>query len=135
MSHVSRGSGSIGRARMMGAVALIVAFGLGCASTWWVLRERDTGLRVMITTNDAMPTELERLKLTSAQRTRVQEALRRGSDRVLRVVDAFDPRMRLAMDSTDQDIRVLLTDAQRAQLDSARALAGPARRRERMMKP
>jgi predicted HAD superfamily phosphohydrolase len=135
MPHLRWGPSGIARARMLGAVALIGAFGLGCAGTWWALRERDTGVRVMVTATDAVPAELERLILTNVQRAQVQEAIRRGRDRVLRVVDAFEPEMRTAMDSTDQEIRVLLTDAQRSRLDSARALSGPALTRQRLIKP
>ena len=125
----------IARARLLGAAALIGAFALGCAGTWLALRARDPGVRVMITATDAIPTELERLTLSDAQRAQVQQALSRGRDRVLRVVDAFEPEMQAAMDSTDQEIRAMLTTQQRTQLDAARAKSGPPLTRRRVLKP
>ncbi len=126
---------SLQRARIAGALWLLGAFGLGCGSMWWVLRDRGTGVRVMITATDALPSELQRLRLSDTQRSEAQAALSRGRDRVLRVVDSFEPAMQSAMDSTDQEIRLMLTDTQRAQLDSSRALHGPTMRRERKVRP
>jgi hypothetical protein len=125
----------LGRARLQGAGLLLVAFVLGFGAAWLMLRERSNGMQVLITATDQLPDELVRLRLTAEQRTQAQEVIRRGRDRVLRVVDAFDPAMQAAMDSTDAEVRQLLSAAQRLALDSARKASGPTIRRTRVMKP
>lgn len=123
------------RARVWGAVALAFAFAFGFCAAWLVLRERIAGMQVTITATDELPDELVRLGLSDDQRVQAREVIRRGRDRVLRVVDAFDPAMRAAMDSTDAEVRTILSTEQRAAFDAAREANGPPMRRTRVMKP
>ena len=117
---------SLARARAYGALLAVTAFALGAAAGLWYGRRVQPGVNVTITATDRMPRELERLGLTEAEREPIQAALRRGRDRVLHAGDGLEARMRAAVDSTDQEIRALLTPAQRASFDSARRVNGPA---------
>lgn len=94
-----------------------------------------TGLVESLTASatDRMPRELERLGLTDAERAPIQAALRRGRDRVLHARDEIDVRMQIAVDSTDQEIRALLSPEQRASFDSARRVNGPPLRRRKVI--
>ncbi|MBX9928910.1 MAG: hypothetical protein K2X99_08355 [Gemmatimonadaceae bacterium] len=127
MSRVPDARG-VSRAQWWGAAALIGAFSLGAALSWWMLRERTGGVEFRVTATDAMPAELERLGLSPSQRDSVQGALRRGRDRVLQVADRLAPAMEAAIDSTDQELRQLLTPEQRVRFDAERAVR-PAMRR------
>ena len=119
----------LARARALGALLALGAFALGVfAGVRYAERERP-GVNITVTATDQMPRELERLGLTDAERVAIQAALRRGRDRVMRSRDQIDALMRTAVDSTDQEIRGLLTAAQRASFDSARRVNGPALRK------
>ena len=121
---------TLARARLTGALVALATFALGVAIGLWLPRGEEGGVNVTVTATDRMPRELERLELTDAERPQIREALRRGRDRVLRVADAFQAPMALAIDSTDQEIRAILSDSQRAAFDSARR-AHPALRNKR----
>ena len=126
---------SLARARVLGALLAIATFVLGVAGGMWYRGRVQPGVNIMITATDRMPQELERLGLTAEERAPIQAALRRGRDRVLRSRDALDSLMRIAVDSTDQEIRALLSPEQRASFDSARRANGPPlRRREVILK-
>ena len=121
------------RARLAGAAIVTVAFAAGLAVGVLVGRRgHDAGPQLVIKATGRMPEELTRLGLSAAQREALQAVIWRGTDRVLRVVDDFDPRMQAAVDSTDAEIRALLTAPQRAAFDSARRVNGPPLRRIRM---
>ena len=124
---------SLARARALGALLALGAFALGVvAGVGYAERERP-GVSFTITATDQMPKELDRLGLTDSERVAIQAALRRGRDRVLRSRDQIDALMEAAVDSTDQEIRGLLTAAQRASFDSARRVNGPALRKRHVI--
>jgi len=80
-----------------------------------------------------VPRELERLGLSEAERASIRLALRRGSERVDRAREQIDSLLQAALDTTDQEIRGILTDAQRASFDSARRVNGPALERRKLI--
>lgn len=119
---------SLARARVLGALLALAVFALGVfAGVRYADRARP-GVSITLTATDQMPREIDRLGLTDSQRTAIQGALRRGRDRVMRSRQQIDVIMQSAVDSTDQEIRGLLTTAQRASFDSARRVNGPALR-------
>jgi hypothetical protein len=82
----------------------------------------------MVTATNAVPTELTALGLSEAQRAELGPILLRGRDRVIRVVDRFTPVIQAALDTTDTEIRAILTQEQRRQFDSVRVAHPPLRR-------
>ena len=120
---------SIFRARVYGALLAVAVFALGVAAGSWYHGRVRPGINITVTATDQMPAELVRLGITDAERGPITAALRRGRDRVLRARDQLDTLMRAAVDSTDGEIRAVLTDAQRASFDSARKVNGPPLRR------
>lgn len=126
---------SVTRARLVGALALVGAFVAGGMTVWAFTHEPEDGMRLSITATDQMPAEIERLGLDTAQRTRIQHVLQQGRDRVLRVVDTFDAPMRAAVDSTEREIREILSPTQRAALESWRLERGPPLKRVRVVRP
>jgi hypothetical protein len=124
---------SLARARALGALLALIAFGLGIlVGVRYSERERP-GVSITVTTTDRMPQELERLGITDAERAPIEAALRRGRDRVMRARDTIDALMAAAVDSTDQEIRGMLTESQRASFDSARHANGPALQRKKVI--
>jgi hypothetical protein len=123
----------LSRARVYGAALALAMFALGVAVGMWHSQREQPGTNIRVTATDRMPTELQRLGLGAAQDSAVREALRRGRDRVLHVGDEIHGRMQSALDSTDAEIRVLLTPQQRASFDSARKVNGPQLREERVI--
>jgi hypothetical protein len=67
-----------------------------------------------------IPGMLEKLDLTSAQRTRANEILERQSPAAEAVLRSTAERLRLIADSLDAELRAILTPAQRARMDSLR---------------
>jgi hypothetical protein len=124
---------SLARARFAGALLALVTFGLGIATGIWYSNRELPGVDIRVTATDRVPRELERLGLTDAQRPQIHAALLRGRERVLHVTDAFQGRMEIAVDSTDQEIRAILSDLQRAAFDSARRVNGSPLRRKRVI--
>jgi hypothetical protein len=123
----------LARARALGALLAIGSFALGVfAGLRYAERER-SGVHITVTATDQMPREIDRLGLTAAQRTAIQAALRRGRDRVMHSREQIDVLMEAAVDSTDQEIRGLLTSAQRTSFDSARRVNGPALRKREVI--
>jgi hypothetical protein len=111
---------AITRARLFGALILVVAFAAGMAVGRYLPRTEPEGLRVMFKASDRIPVELERLNLTDSQVVAVRRILRRGTGRVDSVMQSFVPAMDAAIGATDSEIRIVLTPAQRTALDAAR---------------
>ena len=122
------------RARMLGAALAVCMFVLGGFTGWLIARRPQGGTRLMVTVTDAVPAELDRLSLSPVQRDSVRMAIRRGRDRVLRVVDDFDPRMRAALDTTNAEIRLVLDSSQRVRFDSLRQATAPVLQRHLIRK-
>ena len=115
------------RARILGSLVVVIAFVAGVMTGLAIERRPRNGLNVTVTatTTNRMPRELEQLDLTDAQRGELRTILVRGRDRVLGVVHDFEPRMKVAMDSTNAEIDAVLTPAQRASLASYRRAHPP----------
>jgi len=124
---------SLARARLAGAVLALATFALGIATGIWYSNRERPGIDIRVTATDRMPRELERLGLTNAERAPIHDALLRGRERVLHVTDDFQGRMQSAVDSTDTEIRALLSDPQRASFDSARRANGSQLRQKRVI--
>ena len=124
---------SLARARAFGALLAIATFALGVAAGIWYAGRIRPGLNITITATDRMPRELERLELTDAERVPIQEALRRGRDRVLHANSDLAARMQIVVDSTDQEIRALLSPEQRFSFDSARRVNGSPFREKKVI--
>ena len=115
------------RARLLGSLVVALAFAAGVMTGVAVARRPRPGLSftVTATATDRMPRELELLELTDAQQGQIRAILVRGRDRVLSVVHDFEPRMKLAMDSTNAEIDAVLTAPQRASLAAYRRAHPP----------
>jgi len=125
---------AIMRARLLGAVVVVLAFVAGVATGMTLQRRPREGMMVQVTATNAIPRELEQLGLTDVQRGELREVLTRGRTRVLTVVRDFEPRMKMAMDSTELEVGAVLTDAQRAALAAYRKEHPPVRLDERIIK-
>ncbi len=123
----------LSRARLLGATLALATFALGVATGAWIVGRPQPGVNISVIATDRIPRELERLDLTEAQTPPIRAALLRGRERVVRVSDAFRGRFESAADTTDKEIRALLSDAQRASFDSARRVNGPPFRRKRVI--
>jgi hypothetical protein len=109
------------RARLLGALLLVAAFGAGTLVGYLIpRREDDATLKVVVKATNRIPAEISALGLTDQQRTLVQGILLHGAARVRGVISEFEPRMSAAIDSTDIEIRAVLTVDQRASLDEER---------------
>lgn len=115
------------RARLLGSLVVVLAFGAGVMTGVAVERRPRAGLNVMVTatTTDRLPRELELLELSESQQGAMRPILLRGRDRVLGVLRDFEPRMQLAMDSTNAEINAILTESQRASLAAYRKAHPP----------
>ena len=124
------------RARIIGGLMLIAAFGAGVAVGVFAIRRPRGGLhQLTVITTDQMPDELVRLGLSDAQRSTLRPIIHRGAERVMRVIEEFDPRMQAAVDSTDVEVRAVLDPRQLIAFDSARRANGPLLKRERIRRP
>jgi hypothetical protein len=126
----------IARARLLGAVVVVLAFVAGVATGITFQRRPREGVTVQVraTATNAIPRELERLGLTDTQRGELREVLTRGRTRVLTVVRDFEPRMKVAMDSTEVEVGAVLTESQRAELAAYRKEHPTVRDEERVIK-
>jgi Spy/CpxP family protein refolding chaperone len=124
----------LSRARLLGLALVTGAFALGATAGWWVARPRGAPMVMTMVATDAIPQELELLELTDDQRQQIRERLRGGRARVMRIFDQFDPLMRAAVDSTDTEIRSVLSPAQQLRFDSLR-VANPRLRRRTELRP
>lgn len=112
---------TIGRARLLGLIALVVAFGAGIAVGHYYWRtEPEAGVMISVKGTDRIPKELEELDLTEAQRAQIRASLRAGTMRVGQVLRNFMVPMDAAIDSTDREIRSFLTAEQNRRLDAIR---------------
>ncbi len=123
------------RARLAGIGLTAVVFVGGVVVGSRLSSEGPGEARLLVRVTDELPSELERLDLGPDQRVRLSAAVRRGRDRVVAIVDRFDPAMQAAVDSTEREIRSHLTTTQRAAFDSARRVNGPPLRRHRISAP
>ena len=115
------------RVRLLGALVVVLAFAAGVMTGVAVEQRPRPGLSVTVTATatNQMPRELEQLDLTDAQKGQIRLILVRGRDRVLGVVRDFQPRMRMASDSTNAEIDAILTPKQRASLAEYRRAHPP----------
>lgn len=123
----------LARARITGGALALATFALGVAACVWGTSREKPGINISVIATDRMPRELERLDLTAAQLPLIHTALLHGRDRVMRATDELQGRMQSAVDSTDQEIRAILSDTQRASFDSARRVNGPPLRQKRVI--
>lgn len=114
--------------RLIGALVAAAAFGLGIAAGAMLCARQRQPATLTFAATDAMPAELLGLGLSDDQRARLGPILVRGRDRILRIVDRFTPAVQAGLDSTDDEIRTILTGAQRVKFDSLRAANPPLRR-------
>lgn len=122
---------SIVRARLMGLVVVLGAFAAGVIVGRRLPQAHGVGVNLTVIQSDRIPAELERLSLTDSQRALIRTHLRTGSRRVQRVVEQFTIPMDAAIDSTDAEIRSVLTPAQNQELDVIRRDQPLKRVRER----
>ena len=111
------------RARVLGALTLMVVFVAGAMSGIAYTRIKRPGVNVnvrMVATRE-LPRELRDLELTKVQEDSLRVILRAGEQRTMRVLNDFEPRLRVAMDSMDVEIHAALTPEQRVKFDTARA--------------
>src|SRR5689334_182324 len=104
------------RARIQGALLLIAAFALGILVGVTATPRARKAPQMLLTATNEMPQEISRLDLSPSQREAIQKALRRGADRMFSVIQEFDPRVQSAVDSTDAEIRAVLTPQQISRL-------------------
>jgi hypothetical protein len=108
------------RARLIGAVVLLGAFGAGVFVGRYLPQPEVDGVRVMIKASDRIPLELDALGLTDAQRAALRPILQRGTLRIDSVMKSLLPAMDGAIGATDSEVRLMLTPNQRTALDAAR---------------
>lgn len=113
------------RARVVGVAILLATFGLGIAAGHLLARRPHEGVRMMMTTTNAIPAELLSLGLTEAQQQQVREILAAGRPRVLQVLEDMEPRMRAALQATETDIEGVLDASQLARWKEFRRLNPP----------
>src|SRR3954468_18730844 len=112
---------SIGRARIIGALLLLLAFGAGVATGhYWLPKEPPDGIMISMKATDVIPAELTKLDLSDAQETQIRVFLHQGTERVGRIMHQFTVPIDAAIDSTDQQIRSVLTAEQSRMLDEIR---------------
>src|SRR3954467_10063017 len=112
---------TIGRARIIGALVLLIAFGGGVAvGHYWLPKEPPEGIMISMKATDAIPAELTKLDLSDAQKTQIRVFLHQGTERVGRIMHQFTAPIDAAVDSTDQQVRSVLTTDQIRMLDEIR---------------
>ncbi len=113
------------RARMVGLLIVVMAFGLGGYAGYTLARRPSAGMVMTLTTSDAIPEELMRLDLSDAQQQEVRQILRAGRPRVLRVLEEMEPRMRAALQLTESEIEGVLQPDQLVRWKEFRRLNPP----------
>ena len=112
---------TVGRARLIGGVVLVAVFAAGIAVGQFVIPRRvPEGIAISLKASSRIPRELEALGLSETQRGDVARILNNGTKRVGRVLEGMMPPMNAVIDSTDREIRAILTEAQVRQLDAIR---------------
>lgn len=119
---------TIGKARLVGFAILVMAFALGVAVGHYAIPRRvPEGVMVTVKSSSRIPTELEALELTDAQRAEVRRILNAGTMRVGEVLRRMMAPMDSVIDVTDREIRSVLSADQIRELDEIRK-ARPLRR-------
>jgi hypothetical protein len=112
---------TIGRARMIGAVVLLLVFGAGVAVGHYVIPRRvPEGIVVSVKASNRIPRELEALALSDSQRARITRILGQGTSRVGQVLEQMMVPMNAVIEDTDREVRTVLTAAQNRRLDELR---------------
>jgi hypothetical protein len=112
---------TINRARIFGAVLLVAAFGAGVAVGHYYLPLRaPDGVMITVKGSNRIPDELESLQLDDSQRVVIRGFLRDGTMRIGRIVRDFTVPIDAAIDSTDRQIRSVLSAEQNRRLDDIR---------------
>lgn len=113
---------TLGRARIIGGVVLLLAFAAGVAVGRYLptMRNDEPGVTIKVIGNTKIPSELEELGLTDSQRVLIQRHLHDGTERVGRILRSFMVPMDAAIDTTDRQVRSVLTEAQNRRLDEIR---------------
>jgi hypothetical protein len=112
---------AIGRARLVGAAIIVAVFIAGIAVGYYAIPRRvPEGVVITVKAGREMPRELEQLGLTEAQRSQIDRILTTGTQRAGRVVESLMAPMDAAIDSTDREIRQVLTETQNRALDELR---------------
>lgn len=109
------------KARLVGALILMLAFGAGIAvGHYLVPRSAPNGIMITVKGTTRIPDELEALSLADTQRVAIRGFLREGTMRVGRIVREFTVPIDAAVDSTDRQIRSVLSVDQLRRLDDYR---------------
>src|SRR3954462_14955553 len=109
------------RARVIGAVMLMLAFGAGIAVGHYLIpRDAPNGIMITMKGTTRIPDELEALSLSDTQRVAIRGFLREGTMRVGRIVREFAVPIDAAVDSTDRQIRSVLSVDQVRRLEDYR---------------
>ena len=112
---------TIKRARLLGAMVLVAAFAAGIAVGHYLWpRPVPEGVVVSIKASGRIPAELEELELTDTQRDAIRAMLFSGTERVGRIMRGFTAPLNAAIDSTDREIRSILSETQNRRLDEIR---------------
>ena len=118
-------SSSAQRARVIGAIMLVVVFAAGLeAGTAWT-RVRGSRIDVQVRLSTKLPDELVRLDLSPAQQDSLRHILVVGQQRLRGVLREFEPRLRATIDSADAAIRATLTPEQRKRFDAGHRRVAP----------
>lgn len=122
MNAESANPNSATRARVLGALLLLVVFAAGAMSGVAYTRTKRQGINVNVrmVATDKLPRELQALNPTPAQADSLRKVLHDGQLRTMRVLNDFEPRLRVAMDTLDAEIHAILTPDQRVKFDATR---------------
>jgi xanthine/CO dehydrogenase XdhC/CoxF family maturation factor len=111
--------------RLRGGLLLVVVFVAGLISA--LAADRLPGSRGLITVEaPPLPEEISRLHLTVSQEHAVEAILARSRADAGRVLVEMAPRLAAILDSTDAEVRAVLTPAQRVAFDGERRRHRPA---------
>jgi hypothetical protein len=112
---------AIGKARLIGGILLLASFGAGVGVGYYFIpRQPREGVTIMVRGTTRIPDELETLQLNDSQRVLIRGFLHEGTMRVGRIVREFTVPIDAAIDSTDRQVRSVLTSEQNQKLDQIR---------------
>lgn len=127
-----------GRLRFAGALLLVATFAVGALGGLAYAHFGDRAAAAESAERDCRddddddrPSYLERLELDSAQLERVDAILQSRKEQMHAFWDENGPRMEQIVDSARAEIRSVLSEAQRAEVDRMRAERRERRERER----
>jgi hypothetical protein len=119
--------------RVVAAITLIITFAAGVGVGIGVERLLRPQQRVKtIVASADMSGILDKLGLTASQRAAADSIVSRGAPRAEDMMRDLAARLRGVSDSLDAELRAILTDAQRARLDSLRTDQTVLLRRKRV---